>query len=75
VIDASEEVGLEINRNCGSVCYHQNAGQVQNINLANRSFINIARLRYMGMIVTNQNLIQKEIKSRLSLANACYHLI
>jgi hypothetical protein len=28
---------------------------------------------YLGMTITNQNLIQEEIKSRLNSGNACYH--
>jgi hypothetical protein len=30
--------------------------------IANRSFENMAQLRYLGMAVTNQNLIQEEIR-------------
>jgi hypothetical protein len=54
---------------------HQNAGQNHDMNIANTSFENVAQFRYFGMIVTNQNLIQEEIKRRLNLSNACYHSI
>jgi hypothetical protein len=30
--------------------------------------------RYLGTTVTNQNLIQEEIKNGLNSGNACYHL-
>ena len=30
---------------------------------------------YLGTIVTNQNSIQEEIKSRLKSGNACYHSV
>jgi hypothetical protein len=33
---------------------------------------NVRQLKYLGPTVTNQNLIQKEIKSRLNLDNPCY---
>jgi hypothetical protein len=35
----------------------------------------VAKFRYLGMRVTNQNLIYKEIKRRLNLGNACYHSV
>jgi hypothetical protein len=57
------------------MCYHQNAGQNQDIKIANRLFENVSQFKYLGMAVTNQNLIQEEIKSRLSSCNACYHSV
>jgi hypothetical protein len=32
-------------------------------------------LEYLGTTVTNQNLIQEEIKKRLNSGNACYHSV
>jgi hypothetical protein len=32
-------------------------------------------VKYLGATVTNQNLIQKEIKRRLNSGNACYHSV
>jgi hypothetical protein len=49
--------------------------QSHNIKIANRSFENAAECRYFGITVTDQNLINGEIKSRLNLGNACYHLV
>jgi hypothetical protein len=54
---------------------HQNAGQNHDIKIGNRSFENVAHLRYLGTTMTNQNLIQEEIKRRLNSGNACYHSV
>jgi hypothetical protein len=52
---------------------HQNVGRNRGIKIANRSFGNVSQFRYLGKSVTNQNLIQEEIKRRLNSGNACYH--
>jgi hypothetical protein len=59
--DASKEVGLEVNTEKTkymSLSRHQNAGQNNDIKTAHRSFENVAHIRYLEKIVTNQNLIQ-----------------
>jgi hypothetical protein len=43
--------------------------------IANRYFENVAQFNYFGMTITDQNLIQEEIKRRLNLGNACYHSV
>jgi hypothetical protein len=40
---------------------HKNAGQNHNIKIGDRSFENVAQFKYLGMTVTNQNLIREEI--------------
>jgi hypothetical protein len=52
--------------------HHQNAGQNHDIRIPNTAFENMAQLKYLGMTLTNQNLIQVEIKRRLNMGNACY---
>jgi hypothetical protein len=48
---------------------------MQGKKIANRSFENVALFRYLGTNITNQNLIQEEIKRRLNSGNACYHSV
>jgi hypothetical protein len=54
---------------------YQNAVQNLDIKMENRSFENVSYFKYLGTTVTNQNLIQDEIKKRLSSGNACYHSV
>jgi hypothetical protein len=42
---------------------HQNAGHNRNIKRANIAIENVAKFRYLATTVTNQNLIDEEIKS------------
>jgi hypothetical protein len=76
LIDASKEIRLELNIEKTKymlVSRGQNAGQDQDIKIGNRSFENVSQLKYLGMTVMNQNLIQEEIKRILNSGNACYH--
>jgi hypothetical protein len=54
---------------------YQNASQNRDIQIGNTSFENVSQFKYLGMTVTDQNLIQEEIKRRLNSGNACYHLV
>jgi hypothetical protein len=72
LIDDSKEVGLEVNTEKTKymlLSRHQNAWQSYDIKKANRCFENVAKFRYLGTTITNQNLIQVEIKRRLNLGN------
>jgi hypothetical protein len=78
LIDASKEIGLEINVEKTKymlLSRHQNVGQNRDIKIANRLFENVSQFKYLGTTVTNQNLIKEKIKRRLSPGNACYHSI
>jgi hypothetical protein len=41
--------------------------------IATTSFETVSQFKYLGTIVTNENLIQEEIEGRLNSVNACYH--
>jgi hypothetical protein len=76
VIDASKEVGLEVNTEKTKymlISNHQNVGQYHNIKRSNRSFENVAHFK--SPRIRNQNLIHEEIKSRLNLGSTCYHSV
>jgi hypothetical protein len=78
LIDASKEVDLEINVEKTKymlLSCHKNVGQNRDIKIAKRSFENVSQFEYLGTTVSNQNLIQEEIKRRLNFGNACYHLV
>jgi hypothetical protein len=57
------------------VSHHQNAGQNEDIQIANRRFELVLQFKYLGTTVTNQNLIQEEIKRRFNSGNACYYSV
>jgi hypothetical protein len=54
---------------------HQNPVQNQNIRTANASFEKVAKFKYMGTTLINQNDIHDEIKSRLNSGNARYYSV
>jgi hypothetical protein len=74
LIDATKEVGLEINVEITKymlLSLHQNVGKNRVIKVGNRSFGNLAHFKYWRTTVTNQNLFQEEIKRRSNSGNAC----
>jgi ribosomal protein S2 len=65
LIDASNEVGLEVNTEKTKymlLSRHKNAGQSYDIKIANKCFENVAKFRYLGTTITNQNLIKEKLR-------------
>ena len=75
LVIASRETGLEVNADKTKymvMSRDQNAGRNHNMKIDNRSFERVEELQYLGTTITNENLIQEEIKSRLRSGNVCY---
>jgi hypothetical protein len=53
----------------------QQIGQKYSIKIANRSFEDVAKLKYLGTALTDPNFMHEKIKSRLNSGNACYHSV
>jgi hypothetical protein len=78
LLEASRVIGLEINAEKTKyiiMSRYPNPGQNQNIRIANESFEKVAKFKYLGLTLTNQNDIDDEIKSRLNSGNACYYSV
>jgi sorting nexin-29 len=78
LLEASRDIGLEIKAEKTkymTMSCHPNSGQNQNIRIANESFENVAKFKYLETTLTNQNDIHDEIKSRLNSGNDCYHSV
>jgi glycerol-3-phosphate O-acyltransferase len=53
----------------------QKAGQRQSTKIGNRSFESVAKFKYLGKTLTDQNCIHEEIKGRLNSGNVCYRSV
>jgi hypothetical protein len=75
---ASKEIGLEANPEKSKYMLmpcSQKIGQKHSVKIANRSFEYVEKPKYLGTTLTDQNYMHEEIKSRLNLGNASYHLV
>jgi hypothetical protein len=78
LLDASKEAGLEVNPEKTKymlMSHNQKLGQMHSIKIVNRSFDNVAKLKYLGTTLMDHNCMHKEIKTRLNSGNAFYHSV
>jgi hypothetical protein len=78
LLDASKEIGLEVNLEETKymlMSRSQKIRQKHSIKIANRSFEDVAKFKYLGTTLTDQNCMHEEIKSRLNSGTACHHSV
>jgi hypothetical protein len=78
LLEASRDIGLQVsaeNTEYMNMSRHPNLGQNQRMNIDNESFENVAKLKYLGTTLSNQNDLHDENKSKLKLGNACYYSV
>jgi hypothetical protein len=78
LVNAGKEVGRELNTEKTKytlLSRHKHAGQNHDIKIVNTWFEYMSQFTYLGMTVTNQNLIKGDIKRRWNYRSACYHSI
>lgn len=54
---------------------HQIATQDHDVKAVNKFFENVAKLRYLGMMVRNPNNMHEEIKDSQNSGNVSYHAV
>ena len=75
---ATKEIELEVNADKTKymvMSRDRNAGRGRSVKIDNSSIERVEEFKYLGTTLGDQNSIQEEIKSRLMLGNACYHLV
>jgi len=78
LVAATGEIGPEVSADKTKymvMSQDQNAGQIQSVRMDISTFERVEEFKYLKTILTNQNAIQEEIKSRLRSGNACYHSV
>jgi hypothetical protein len=78
LLDASQEVGVEVNLEKISMClmsHSQKIGQKHSKKIAKRSSEDVVKFTYLRTTLTDQNFMLEEIKSRINSGKVCYHSV
>jgi sorting nexin-29 len=78
LVVATKEIGLEVNADKTKyvvMSRDRNAGRDVSVKIDNSSIERVEEFKYLGTILTDQNSVQEEIRSRLKLGNACYYSV
>ena len=78
LVAATREIGLEVSADKTKymvMSRDQNAGRIHSVRIDKSTFERVEEFKYLETTLTNRNSIAEEIKSRLSLINACYYLV
>ena len=78
LVAATREIGLEVSADKTKymvMSRDQNAGRIHSVRMDNSTFERVEEFKYLETVLTNQNSIVEEIKSRLRSGNACYHSV
>jgi hypothetical protein len=76
LLEANRDVDLEVNTEnikYIAACHHQNVGKNHSSLIANKSFENMAKFKYLRTTVINTIFIQEENESKLNSENTCRH--
>ena len=78
LVAATREIGLEVSTDKTKymvMSRDQKAGRIHSVRIDNSTFKRVEGFKYLGTILTNQNSIAEEMKSRLRSGNACYYSV
>ena len=78
ILNAYKDIGSAVNTGkTKSLEIGRHRGIIANahIKIGSDSYENVKTFKYLGSLLSNQNSIQEETKSRLKAENACYYSV
>ena len=78
LVFAAKVIGINVNADKTKYMvrsWGRNAGRGHSMTIANNSIESVEEFKYLGTMLTDQNSIQEELKSRLKLGSACCYSV